>query len=87
MSSRVVSIEKSSLFSPSAEKYAKTAVAQIGSGWRSMPYWPHSLQWWFASLLPEPLLDAWRLSVGINSFYIRVKFKFSAMSVSSDVSI
>lgn len=66
MTSRVASIEKSSLFSPSAEKYAKAAVAQIGYGWRSMPYWPHSLQWWFASLFPEPLLDAWRLSIGFN---------------------
>ncbi|XP_055807032.1 very-long-chain 3-oxoacyl-CoA reductase-like protein At1g24470 [Solanum dulcamara] len=66
MTSRVASIEKSSLFSPSPKKYAKAAVAQIGYGWRSMPYWPHSLQWLFASLLPEPLLDAWRLSIGLN---------------------
>ncbi|XP_060215707.1 very-long-chain 3-oxoacyl-CoA reductase-like protein At1g24470 [Lycium barbarum] len=66
MTSRVASIEKSSLFSPSAEEYAKAAVAQIGYGWRSMPYWPHSLQWWFASSLPESLLDAWRLSIGLN---------------------
>ncbi|KAG5604858.1 hypothetical protein H5410_026350 [Solanum commersonii] len=62
----VASIEKSSLFSPTPEKYAKAGVAQIGYGWRSMPYWPHSIQWWFASLLPHPLLDAWRLSIGLN---------------------
>lgn len=66
MTSRVASIERSTLFSPSAEKYAKAAVGQIGYGGRRMPYWPHSLQWWFASLLPEPLLDAWRLSIGLS---------------------
>ncbi|XP_049403052.1 very-long-chain 3-oxoacyl-CoA reductase-like protein At1g24470 [Solanum stenotomum] len=66
MTSRVASIEKSSLFSPTPEKYAKAGVAQIGYGWRSMPYWPHSIQWWFASLLPQSLLDAWRLSIGLN---------------------
>ncbi|CAK9186659.1 unnamed protein product [Ilex paraguariensis] len=66
MTSKVALIEKSSLFVPSAENYAGAAVRQIGYEARCMPYWGHSVQWFFASLLPEAVLDAWRLSIGIR---------------------
>ncbi|KAA8533249.1 hypothetical protein F0562_033218 [Nyssa sinensis] len=66
MASKIASVEKSSLFIPSAEDYARAAVRQIGYEARCTPYWAHSLQWFFAALLPEAVLDSWRLSIGIH---------------------
>ncbi|XP_011029598.1 PREDICTED: very-long-chain 3-oxoacyl-CoA reductase-like protein At1g24470 [Populus euphratica] len=66
MTSRVASIQKPSLFIPSPEAYAKAAIGRIGYEARCAPYWAHSFQWWLACLLPERVLDAWRLSVGIH---------------------
>lgn len=66
MASEVAAIEGSSLFTPSPDDYARAAVRQIGYEARCMPYWAHSLQWCFARLLPEAVLDAWRLSIGIR---------------------
>ncbi|KAK1425912.1 hypothetical protein QVD17_21275 [Tagetes erecta] len=66
MASEVAMVGKSCLFIPTAEEYAKAAIRQIGYEPRSMPYWPHSIQWFFASLAPDSLLDAWRLSIGIQ---------------------
>ncbi|XP_050204770.1 very-long-chain 3-oxoacyl-CoA reductase-like protein At1g24470 [Mercurialis annua] len=65
MTSRVASIERSSLFIASPQDYAKAAIHHIGYEPRCTPYWPHSLQWFFARLLPESLLDSWRLSIGL----------------------
>ncbi|GAA0184473.1 hypothetical protein LIER_31761 [Lithospermum erythrorhizon] len=70
MASKVASIEKSSLFIPSADDYVKAAIGQIGCEARCTPFWTHSLQWWFASMLPEAVLDAWRLSIGIKRMAI-----------------
>ncbi|CAN1137334.1 Very-long-chain 3-oxoacyl-CoA reductase-like protein At1g24470 [Linum perenne] len=66
MTRKVAMIEKSSLFVPSPEQYAEAAVRNIGHRVRCTPYWAHSLQWYFASFLPESLLDSWRLSIGIR---------------------
>ncbi|KAG5521956.1 hypothetical protein RHGRI_034243 [Rhododendron griersonianum] len=66
MASRIALIEKSSFFIPSADDYARAAVRQIGYGPRCTPYWTHSVQWFLASLLPESVLDSWRLSIGIR---------------------
>ncbi|KAL0385424.1 UNVERIFIED_CONTAM: Very-long-chain 3-oxoacyl-CoA reductase-like protein [Sesamum radiatum] len=66
MTSEVAFVEKPSLFVPSAEKYVDAAVRFVGRGARCTPYWAHSVQWFVASLLPEALLDAWRLSIGIT---------------------
>ncbi|XP_052205756.1 very-long-chain 3-oxoacyl-CoA reductase-like protein At1g24470 [Diospyros lotus] len=66
MASEVASIHRSSLFAPSPEKYAEAAVARIGFEARCSPYWAHSLQWFFASMLPERILDSWRLAIGIR---------------------
>ncbi|KAF3955546.1 hypothetical protein ACB098_03G132000 [Castanea mollissima] len=66
MVSKVAAIERSSLFIPLADDYAGAAVHQIGYEARCTPYWAHSLQWCFARLLPEALLDSWRLSIGIQ---------------------
>ncbi|PIA51470.1 hypothetical protein AQUCO_01100363v1 [Aquilegia coerulea] len=66
MASKVAFIKKSSLFVPTPEAYAQAAIRRIGYEPRCTPYWTHSLQWYLASLLPENVLDAWRLSIGIG---------------------
>ncbi|KAK4841788.1 hypothetical protein QYF36_010545 [Acer negundo] len=66
MASKVASIERRSLFIPSPEDYAVAAIRRIGYKPRCTPYWTHSLQWCFADMLPEAVLDAWRLSIGMN---------------------
>ncbi|XP_051122369.1 very-long-chain 3-oxoacyl-CoA reductase-like protein At1g24470 [Andrographis paniculata] len=66
MATRVAFVEKPSVLVPSAERYAAAAVGFIGREGRCTPYWGHSVQWFLASLLPEALLDRWRLSVGIR---------------------
>ncbi|XP_044446537.1 very-long-chain 3-oxoacyl-CoA reductase-like protein At1g24470 [Triticum aestivum] len=55
-----------SLFIPSPEEYAKAAVRCIGYEAGCVPYWRHSIQCFFASLLPDLALNAWRLRVGIR---------------------
>ncbi|KAG8365979.1 hypothetical protein BUALT_Bualt17G0028400 [Buddleja alternifolia] len=70
MTSRVAFVEKSSVFIPSAEKYVDAAVRFIGYEARCTPYWSHSIQWFFASFLPDAVLDAWRLSIGIKRMKI-----------------
>ncbi|KAK8529337.1 hypothetical protein V6N13_102266 [Hibiscus sabdariffa] len=66
LASRVASIEKPSVFVPSPEDYAKAAIRRIGYEARCTPYWSHAVQWCFARLLPDDLLDAWRLSIGLR---------------------
>ncbi|KAI3720379.1 hypothetical protein L6452_21295 [Arctium lappa] len=66
MTSQVAHVEKSSLFIPTADQYVKAAIRQIGYESRCTPYWAHSIQWFFASLAPDSLLDEWRLSIGIQ---------------------
>ncbi|KAL7607427.1 hypothetical protein Lser_V15G14631 [Lactuca serriola] len=66
MASQVASVEKSSLFIPTADEYVKAAIRQIGYKSRCTPYWAHSVQWFFASLALDSILDTWRLSIGIR---------------------
>ncbi|KAK9277145.1 hypothetical protein L1049_006684 [Liquidambar formosana] len=66
MVSKMVSTERSTLFIPMAEDYARAAIRRIGYEARCTPYWAHSLQWFFVHLLPEAAVDAWRLSIGIR---------------------
>lgn len=71
MATQVAFVEKSSVFIPSAERYVEAAVGFIGHDEaRCTPYWAHSLQWFFAFMLPDAHLDSWRLSIGIT----RMKF-------------
>lgn len=66
MASRVASVSRASLFIPSADDYVRAAIRRIGYEPRCTPYWAHSLQWCFACLLPEAVLDTWRLSIGLQ---------------------
>ena len=59
-------VKKSSLFTPTPDEYVKSAIRHIGYESRCTPYWAHSIQWFFASLAPDFLLDAWRLSIGLK---------------------
>nr|CAD1820319.1 unnamed protein product [Ananas comosus var. bracteatus] len=56
----------SSLLVPSPDQFAAAAVRWIGYESICAPYWPHAVQWFFASLFPDFVLNAWRLHVGIR---------------------
>ncbi|XP_014508292.1 very-long-chain 3-oxoacyl-CoA reductase-like protein At1g24470 isoform X1 [Vigna radiata var. radiata] len=83
MVSKVAFIEKDSVFIPTAEAYARAAIAEIGYKPKSIPYWAHSVQGFFAHCIPNSLLDAWRFSIGVRrrnnhkSFTSDVKSTFS----------
>jgi 17beta-estradiol 17-dehydrogenase / very-long-chain 3-oxoacyl-CoA reductase len=66
MVSRVASIGRDSLFIPTPEGYARAAIRKIGYEPRCTPYWAHSIQWTFARLIPDPILDYWRMSIGLR---------------------
>ncbi|KAK7247357.1 hypothetical protein RIF29_42238 [Crotalaria pallida] len=66
MVSKVASIKRDSFFIPTPDVYARAAIREIGYEQRCTPYWAHSIQWSFARLVPDPILDAWRLSIGIR---------------------
>lgn len=66
VATKMVSIEKSSTFVPSPDKFAEAAVRCIGYEPLCTPYWSHAIQWGFASLVPDFLLEAWRLRLGIR---------------------
>ncbi|XP_062197925.1 very-long-chain 3-oxoacyl-CoA reductase 1-like [Phragmites australis] len=59
-------VKSDSPFIPSTEEYAKAAVRCIGYESRCVPYWRHSVQWFFASLVPDSALNQWRLQIGIR---------------------
>jgi 17beta-estradiol 17-dehydrogenase / very-long-chain 3-oxoacyl-CoA reductase len=59
-------VDSASLFVPSPEEYAKAGVRCIGYEARCVPHWRHSIQCFFASLLPDLALNTWHLRVGIR---------------------
>ncbi|KAG6517224.1 very-long-chain 3-oxoacyl-CoA reductase 1-like [Zingiber officinale] len=61
VATKMASIRRSSLLVPSADTYARAALRWIGHEPRCTPYWPHSLIWCLLSLIPESLIDQWRL--------------------------
>lgn len=66
MALNVASVNKPTLFIPTAEDYATAAVRRIGYEARCTPFWAHSLQWCMASVVPKSWLDAWRLYIGVQ---------------------
>ncbi|KAI3426745.1 uncharacterized protein J3R85_009606, partial [Psidium guajava] len=66
MASKVASIDGESMFVPSPTEYAQAAIGHIGHEPRCTPHWAHSLQWCFARFVPDRVLDAWRLSIGLE---------------------
>lgn len=75
MASEVADVEKSTVFIPRAERYVEAAVKWIGYESRCTPYWAHSLQWFFASMLSHDILDSWRLNVAITRIQNKTKQK------------
>lgn len=61
VATKMASIRRSSFFVPSTDGYAKAGVKWIGYEPRCTPYWPHTLLWAVARLLPESVVDTWRL--------------------------
>ncbi|KAJ3671932.1 hypothetical protein LUZ60_008011 [Juncus effusus] len=66
VATKMISTTKSSFFVASPEKYAEYAVQRIGYDSRCTPYWPHAIEWFFASFFPDFLLNYMRLQVGIR---------------------
>ncbi|KAK1318929.1 Very-long-chain 3-oxoacyl-CoA reductase 1 [Acorus calamus] len=68
VATKMASIRRSSFFVPSPDTYARSALHSIGYEPRCTPYWPHSLVWCIASIIPDFIIDAWRLrfSLGIR---------------------
>ena len=52
VATELAGVKETSLFVPSAETYAKAAVADFFSGPVSVPYWPHAVEDLIASALP-----------------------------------
>ncbi|XP_057481587.1 very-long-chain 3-oxoacyl-CoA reductase 1-like [Actinidia eriantha] len=61
VATKMASIRRSSFFVPSTDCYARAGLRWVGYEPRCTPYWPHSLLWALACLLPESIIDAWRL--------------------------
>ncbi|KAL6518776.1 Very-long-chain 3-oxoacyl-CoA reductase 1 [Orobanche hederae] len=62
VATKMASIKRSSFFVPSTDVYARAALRWIGYEPRCTPYWPHTILWAVANLLPESAVDAWRLN-------------------------
>ncbi|GMN49092.1 hypothetical protein TIFTF001_018258 [Ficus carica] len=61
VATKMASIKRSSFFVPSTDGYARAGLRWIGYEPRCTPYWPHSLLWSLIYVLPESVVDAWRL--------------------------
>ncbi|XP_068666227.1 very-long-chain 3-oxoacyl-CoA reductase 1-like [Aristolochia californica] len=66
VATKMVPFMKLSLFVPSPERFAQSALRRIGKGPRCTPYWLHTIQWCFARRLPEEAMDAWLLQLGMS---------------------
>ncbi|CAL9039475.1 unnamed protein product [Musa banksii] len=66
VATKMASIRRSSFLVPSPETYARAALRWIGYEPRCTPYWPHSLVWCLLSVIPEFVIDQWRLSFCMN---------------------
>ncbi|KAH7681518.1 17beta-estradiol 17-dehydrogenase / very-long-chain 3-oxoacyl-CoA reductase protein [Dioscorea alata] len=66
VATRMSSIKRASFFAPSSDSYARASVAWIGLGSSCTPYWPHSVQWCFVAMLPESVVNKWRLGFCLN---------------------
>ncbi|KAJ6903838.1 very-long-chain 3-oxoacyl-CoA reductase 1-like [Populus alba x Populus x berolinensis] len=62
VATKMASIRRSSFWVPSSDGYARAGLRAIGYEPRCTPYWPHSLLWSLIQLLPESIVDFWRLS-------------------------
>eukprot|EP00252_Welwitschia_mirabilis_P017254 TRINITY_DN38247_c0_g1_i1.p1 TRINITY_DN38247_c0_g1~~TRINITY_DN38247_c0_g1_i1.p1 ORF type:complete len:326 (-),score=40.06 TRINITY_DN38247_c0_g1_i1:308-1285(-) len=66
VATKMAPFKKASLLVPSPETYARAALRWVGYEPRCTPYWAHSVLWWLATVLPEPLVDAYRLKFSLN---------------------
>ncbi|ELU03062.1 hypothetical protein CAPTEDRAFT_167281 [Capitella teleta] len=53
MTSYSATLSSPSLFIPSATTYARNALMTLGWSQRTTGYWPHTIQFWLTSLMPE----------------------------------
>ncbi|KAI3699861.1 hypothetical protein L2E82_44457 [Cichorium intybus] len=63
VATKMSGLRKSSFFVASTNNYARAAIRYIGYEPQCTPYWPHSILWAFAKVLPEYVVEAWWLGV------------------------
>jgi len=66
VATKLSKIRNASLFVPSPNAWARSAVAHIGYEPLSIPYWTHALQFWVASLLPSSFIASKLLAHGLD---------------------
>ncbi|CAA7405081.1 unnamed protein product [Spirodela intermedia] len=66
VATKMVAFRQSSFFSPIPTQYAKSAVKFIGYESRCMTYWPHFLQWCLLTLVPDRIINGFRLQHGLS---------------------
>ncbi|CAA6673981.1 unnamed protein product [Spirodela intermedia] len=66
VATNMVSFKKASFFTPSPMEFACSAVTRISYEPQCMPYWPHTLQSCGAKLIPDCLMNKWRLAYGLS---------------------
>ncbi|CAA6666885.1 unnamed protein product [Spirodela intermedia] len=66
VATNMVSFKKASFFTSSPTEFARSAVTRIGYEPQCMPYWPHTLQSCGAKLIPDRLMNKWRLAYGLS---------------------
>ncbi|CAI9277132.1 unnamed protein product [Lactuca saligna] len=63
VATKMSALRRSSFFVASTDSYARAAIRCIGYEPQCTPYWPHSILWALASLLPKCVIEAWWLGV------------------------
>ncbi|KAL4568279.1 hypothetical protein LXL04_023888 [Taraxacum kok-saghyz] len=63
VATKMSALRRSSFFVASTDNYARAAIRCIGYEPQCMPYWPHTILWAFARLLPKYVIEAWWLGV------------------------
>jgi 17beta-estradiol 17-dehydrogenase / very-long-chain 3-oxoacyl-CoA reductase len=62
----MASVRRSSFLIPSPETYASAGLRHIGYEATCTPYWVHSAIWCVASIIPESVIDWWRIGFNLN---------------------
>jgi 17beta-estradiol 17-dehydrogenase / very-long-chain 3-oxoacyl-CoA reductase len=78
--SKLSGVKRASIDKPEPETYAKAAIADIGSGVSTVPYWPHTVQDSVLAALPTSLVASQilKMHTGLRSRYFSNKAKQAA---------
>lgn len=71
VTTKLSKLRHSSFFTPTPEKWAQSAVKNIGYASVTVPYWPHRIQDWFVRSVPT-----WMLRTQLISMHLRLREKY-----------